>query len=733
MKRERLFFFLVPHVVLALLITVHISLYARSEVVIIVDTTEDEVLANGTCSLREAIIAANNDAVMDGCPAGNGDDVIVVPGGTYFLTIADAVEENAALTGDLDLRYGVMLVGEGEGVTVVDGNGIDRVFHLPYAATRVTIADMTIRGGDLGVGTGPQYSGGGVSLISGSVLTLTQVAVEDNWASFGQVIGQSGVGGGIYNNGGTAVLHEVTVQDNKAGFAGGIYNGGNLVLVDSSVAENESAFYAGGIQSSSNPLYSDGLQMDGSTVSGNVAGTSGGGLYINEGWGDIRNSTISNNVANNYLGGGMWVYYEGAVVTVTHSTLAGNTAGTGGGIYNTHQQGLMGEETAVFLPETPHQNPNIFLKNTIVAENNGGDCAVSLTADLPLSLGYSLASDTSCSFGNPTDQNNTDPLLGPLQDNGGPTWTQALLLGSLAIDTGSCLDAHNQLVTVDQRGVARPQPVAGICDRGAFEAGLPILWVAKNGNGSGYVGSDPAGIDCGTACTAVLQMGTVMTLTASPDPLSTFTGWSGICSGMGDCIVTMTAHAVVTATFVLNQHDLNVTTNGQGSGTVSSNPAGISCPFDCVELYEAGTVVTLTASYNPATTALVWGGDCSTAAGDNCVVSMDMRREVTATFILGQYSLGVTVTGSGIVSSNPPGILCQMGSGQCMAAFDSGTVVTLTAVADTASIFTNWAGDCAGNSSCIVTMDMAHNITATFTIQQINYFIYLPIAMKPNS
>lgn len=443
---------------------------AATETVIQVSTTDDEINEDGDCSLREAIRAANMDTAVDTCLAGSGTDAIVVPPGIYSLTISDAIEENAALTGDLDILQNVSITGAGEDITIIDGNGIDRVFQLPYAATQVTIVDLTIRGGDLGRGIGPQYSGGAISLISGSALTLTQVTITDNTASYGHDILQSGNGGGIYNNGGTAVLNHVTVSHNKAGFAGGIYNGGTLMLINSAVQDNESTYYGGGIQSNSDPLYSMGLILDSSTVSGNIAGTNGGGLYINGGLGNVENSSISSNRANNYLGGGVWVYYEGAVVTITHSTIASNFAGTGGGIFNTHQQGALILPTAVNTIQAPNQNHNIFLKNTIVANNNGNDCGTSLTADLPLSLGYSLASDTSCGFGNPTDKVDTDPMLGPLQDNGGFTFTQALLYGSPAIDQGNCNDASNIQVTTDQRGVVRPQPDGGDCDMGAFEA-----------------------------------------------------------------------------------------------------------------------------------------------------------------------------------------------------------------------------------------------------------------------
>jgi hypothetical protein len=90
-----------------------------------------------------------------------------------------------------------------------------------------------------------------------------------------------------------------------------------------------------------------------------------------------------------------------------------------------------------------------------------------------ISHGYNLSSDDSCTFDGAGDINNTDPNLGPLQDNGGPTQTMALLPESLAIDTGNpdgCTDGNGHLLKTDQRGKLRPDKEdTGGCDRGAYE------------------------------------------------------------------------------------------------------------------------------------------------------------------------------------------------------------------------------------------------------------------------
>ncbi len=254
------------------------------------------------------------------------------------------------------------------------------------------------------------------------------------------------------------------------------------------------------------------------------------------------------------------------------------------------------------------------------------------------------------------------------------------------------------------------------------------LTVSKDGSGSGTVSSNPVGVDCGGVCIADFGLGQVVSLTASADPGSTFTGWGGdgaACGSNPSCDVTMDAARNVTATFTLipaEMFDLTVSVQGTGTGTVSSTPAGIDCGADCSQTYDEGTLVSLTASADPGSTFTGWGGD-GAACGSNpsCDVTMDAARNVTATFTLipaEMFDLTVSVqgTGTGTVSSTPAGIDC---GADCSQTYDEGTLVSLTASADPGSTFTGWGGDgaaCGSNPSCDVTMDAARNVTATFTL-----------------
>jgi hypothetical protein len=149
-----------------------------------------------------------------------------------------------------------------------------------------------------------------------------------------------------------------------------------------------------------------------------------------------------------------------------------------------------------------------------------------------------------------------------------------------------------------------------------------------------------------------------------------------------------------------------------GSGTVSSSPAGISsCGSTCSASFAGGTAVTLTALPASGSTFSGWGGACSGSSA--CTVTMSKAQQVTAGFIAASsYTLSVSVSGAGTVSSSPAGILC---SGSCAASFNAATVVTLTALPASGSSFSGWGGACTGSAStCTVTMNQAQQASAGF-------------------
>ena len=160
------------------------------------------------------------------------------------------------------------------------------------------------------------------------------------------------------------------------------------------------------------------------------------------------------------------------------------------------------------------------------------------------------------------DNIDADPLfILDIDPSTAPTKTGNLRLGtgSPAIDAGNNTFAAGVLTDLD--GEARIKDGDGdgtaTVDMGAYEAAaLFQLTVTKAGTGSGQVTSSPPGIDCGDTCSVILKEDSTITLTAIPDEGSTFTGWSGACSGTAACEVTMDAAKSVTATFMITEYDV---------------------------------------------------------------------------------------------------------------------------------------------------------------------------------
>jgi hypothetical protein len=268
--------------------------------------------------------------------------------------------------------------------------------------------------------------------------------------------------------------------------------------------------------------------------------------------------------------------------------------------------------------------------------------------------------------------------------------------------SGACSGTENCVVTLD----ANKRFTAN------FDLVQDGLHVAKAGIGSGTVASSPPGISCGNTCAAGFAIGAEVTLVASPDGKSTFTGWSGTCAGVQPCTITIGAARSVTANFDLIQYGLSITKSGTGSGVVTSSPVGISSGTSCAASYGAGTMVTLVANPDETSTFTGWSGACS--GPGICTVTMDAAQAVIANFDTIEYVLTVSKTGmgEGSIVSVPGGIQC---GGLCAAAFSIGSMVTLTASPTAASQFMGWSGACTGLGKCVVLMDSAQAATARFS------------------
>ena len=341
-----------------------------------------------------------------------------------------------------------------------DGGGIWNNGSLALSITNLFRNEADADGDGFGAGGGI-YSDGATSRVA-----LTDTAIISNTAQDG---------GGLCSLDGILTIHAGQVSENlSGGGGGGIYNEGMALLETTTIEANFAAWDGGGILNTNQAT----LTITGTGILHNEAWglNGGGGIFSFESSTTLTNSTVAYNSASDTDGGGIWsgknlalanVTFSGntaqarggglfinfgSTATLTHTTIAFNAAvlGTGGGLYQK-------EQTAVTL------------KNSIVSENTGENCAGlgSVT-----SAGYNLDSDGTCQLAGTGDLVLTDPLLGPLQDNGGATHTHALLISSLpanAIPPGDCT------LPTDQRGVSRPQGPA--CDMGAYEVVWPRIYL----------------------------------------------------------------------------------------------------------------------------------------------------------------------------------------------------------------------------------------------------------------
>lgn len=465
------------------------------------------ILNNGILFISDSAISNNSVRVVaDGACSGAG----IYNTGTLIITNS-TISNNHTIGSDIIGAY-----------SSAEGGGISNSGSLTI--TNSTLSSNSVSGSLTSVGYG-----GGIFNNDFGTLTITNSTFSSNTASDGAgggiynfykltitkstFSGNSAMaGGGIYNRGAMDITHSNFSGNSVPNDGGGIENAGTLTITNSTLSNN-SAPRGGGItnygtltitnSTLSNNSRGGGitnlgtLTITNSTLTGNSTGWNGGGIY--NGFGSmltIANTSLSGNSAGDYGGG----IYNNATLTITTSTLSGNSAGNrAGGIYNEgtltmtnttisandaleYGGGISNKGSLEITNSTLSGNSTyiggggiynsgmLSINNSIVASStSGGDCLY--LAAFPISdNGHNISSDDTCGF-DPANGSmpNTDPLLGPLHDNGGPTWTHTLLTGSPAIDAGD----NAQCPGTDQR--SEPRPVDGnkdgvaTCDIGSFE------------------------------------------------------------------------------------------------------------------------------------------------------------------------------------------------------------------------------------------------------------------------
>jgi hypothetical protein len=430
MKPHKLFLGLGLAFILAMLALIGVvsanpdtTLYVNSELdePWLVSSSTCESTPSKVCTLRAAVMLANNRP---------GKDVIQVKNGTYNLT-RSGIDENA-INGDLDLTDDVDIIGAGRGITFIDGQNKNRIFHV-QPGVKFYLTNFTLRNARTNVNSGSAIRSEGVET------TLRFLIVKNNRG-----------GAAISNNYGSLSLTYMDINNNNQDSlpgSGGVESLGPLT-VDDSLIHNNHGFAGGGL------LAFGTTRIQNSTISGNKADHRGGGILLGNGSGagvfHLSNVTITGNRTNlnNEFesGGGAGVYsiYQNDIVYVRNSIIAGNV-----------DEGFgQGHDT------------------------QGNDCYGFFTTD-----GYNFIGDAyNClgfNDGFNGDQvgsapNNKDPLLLPLAKNGGFTMTHALADNSPAIDAGNpqnCRSWDGSTLATDQRGYVRHANAH--CDIGAFEYASP--------------------------------------------------------------------------------------------------------------------------------------------------------------------------------------------------------------------------------------------------------------------
>lgn len=381
---------------------------------------------NGHVTIRNSQIVANEAQIVNG-------------GGIYqaFIT-ATLFISNSLIAENISPNDGGGIYSSGGAVTVLetlirDNEALRYGGGIANATGQVTITETQIFS-NTAANRGGAVDNTGTFTATGSSLSYNRVITTP-----------TGRGGGLGNIG-TAVLRYTTLAYNSSFISGGgVWNGNIVRLHHSTITDNQAS---NGSSSGGGILNSIGAvaEVEASTISRNTASTAGGGI-ANSGIISLTNSTVSGNHADG--GGGL---YNWQTAVIRFSTFSENGALQGGNIFA--------------------QSETISLTHTLITDFDGGaNCG--FAASTIVSLGYNMDSDDTCNLTQPTDQPDAEPMLGPLQANGGATETHALLPGSPAIDAGD----NGLCPATDQRDI--PRPFGAACDIGAYEFGfylyLPVI------------------------------------------------------------------------------------------------------------------------------------------------------------------------------------------------------------------------------------------------------------------
>ncbi len=614
---------------------------------------------------------------MSQAATGNPGDPINVAPGTYNVALGEVFP--------IAIKSGIQLQAtNGPGNTIVDATGANaRVFNASASNSSTLLQGFKITGGfHQPPADGSNGQGGAIFIDNLSAIKIRRSVFTGNEArGYAGAPPTHPTGGEAYGGAISATNSSPSIKNNV--FNGNTVQGGNgLNKVDGTTGGSGGSGHGGAISigggSSSgvnNNTFYGNFAKGGAGGSSNAVGGGPGGQGF-DGAVEASNSSITDNIF------------------VNNSAVAG--AGGGGS-----PPGSPGTAFAGALTFQPNPGPDTPTSNLFFGNSSDGDTGIT-----------------------PVFQ---DPLFHLAPSN------LHIRLSSPAGGAGTLSGA----ATNDFDGVTRPNPPSigafepsGVASTTALVSSVNPSTVGQSVTFTATV-SGSSGTPTGTATfkDATTVLCTATTLATGQAQCAS--------SALSQATHSMTAEYSGDATYAASISPalsqvvqaapafmLTVSPGGAGTGTVTSSPAGISCGATCAASFNSGSAVTLTAAASAGSTFGGWsGGGCSGTGG--CTVTMNAATAVTATFNVapaGTFALtvGKNGTGAGTVTSSPGSISC---GSTCVASFNSGTVVMLSAAATSGSFFAGWSGGgCSGTGGCTVTMSAATSVTATFSLTPVGSF-----------
>jgi len=574
------------------------------------------------------------------------------------------------------------ITGPGADKLTINGNNLCRVFYVNSGVT-VTIQGITVANGNAD-------NGGGLLNDSGTVITVNNSTFSGNHASVH--------GGGLYNDGGTISVIDSTISNNTAVWFGG--------AVENDVGE---------------------MTISGSTIIGNSSGVYGG--IDNYGTMEVLNSTIYNNTST-YNCGPSGIFNSSpadGALEIINSTIVGNRGNVGNG------DNCYGGGTG-----------DINFKNSIVADSIAlSNCAV--YGGFAAGTTNNISTDDSCGIAGFTQKSTAELALGPVQDNGGPTQTIALLAGSAAIDAAD----DTSCPSVDQRGVTRPK--GPHCDIGAYELSVTVDLISSV-NPSSYGQSV-------TFTATVLEHGSIPTGTVIfRDGGSEICSGVPLSSGVATCIRSSLSRGdhTISAEFIgdsgssgsdsliqtVNKANQTITVNQQAppsaafnasltvSATASSGlDVAITTSGSCSGNGTASAVITMTSGTGTCTVKYDQAGDGTYDPAPQVTESTNAQKAGQAITIdtpapeTAVYNTSFTVAATGGGSGNP---VTYSSEGACT---NVGATFTMTSGTGTCTVKYDQAGSDNYNAAPQVT----EGVTANKAGQTITVNPYAPSSAAYNT